>query len=118
MTPEDVRLWKLVTEGIIPLNFPVSAAAIRPSARPVLQNPAPTVLDLHGLTLQAAHAAVRRFVSQARHNGMRHVVVITGLSGGIRREFPHWVEQLPEVRRSETLNGGGAFRLHFARRRA
>ena len=68
------------------------------------------------MTLGHAHAQTRLLVSEAHTRGLKHVTIITGLSGPIRREFPFWVEQFPQVRRSEVLNGGGAFKLHLVKK--
>lgn len=59
-------------------------------------------LDLHGLTQDAAHSALRHFLVAARSRGARMVLVITGKgksgSGGeirdrgvLRRAVPHWL---------------------------
>ena len=60
-------------------------------------------LDLHGLTQDAAHAALRRFLHGARARGARLVLVITGKGkpggsafeqherGVLRRSVPHWL---------------------------
>lgn len=61
-------------------------------------------LDLHGLTQEAAHTVLRRFLVGARDRGARVVLVITGkgtAAGGaagyghdrgvLRRAVPHWL---------------------------
>lgn len=118
MRPEDQELWRQVTEGIIPIVFTPTAAVIRPTAPLVARHrPFRQTLDLHGLTLNEAHAQTKKVVYEARlFYGLKSITVITGLSGQIRREFPFWVEALPEVRRFEPLNGGGAFRVHLKKR--
>lgn len=64
-------------------------------------------LDLHGYTLAAAQAELRRFVVRAQQQGKRCVLVVTGKGdigagadgerwrGGIRREMPHWLDTDP-----------------------
>lgn len=117
MRPEDEELWKQVTEGLIPLVFTPTAAAIRPSARSFAHyRPFRRTLDLHGMTLNEAHAQTKRVVYEAKIYGLKYVTIITGLSGQIRREFPFWVEALPEARRVEALNGGGAFKVFLKKR--
>jgi hypothetical protein len=119
MTPEDRKLWKLVTDGISPLVF--TSTVSPPVARPRPLMPPrgrfrPT-LDLHGLTLAQAHNETRQFIYEAKvFYGLKYVRVITGLSGSIRREFPLWVAMLPQVRTIEPLNGGGAFKIVLTKR--
>jgi DNA-nicking Smr family endonuclease len=58
-------------------------------------------LDLHGMTQEAAHSALRHFLRSSRTDGARIVLVITGKgrSGGdgpwdrgvLRRAVPHWL---------------------------
>ena len=59
-------------------------------------------LDLHGMTQEAAHSALRHFLVNARARGARIVLVITGKGRGgmaaevhergvLRRSVPHWL---------------------------
>ncbi len=59
-------------------------------------------LDLHGMTQEAAHSALRHFLVTARLRGARIVLVITGKGRGgvaaevhergvLRRSVPHWL---------------------------
>ena len=59
-------------------------------------------LDLHGLTQDAAHSALRHFLVTARARGARLVLIITGKGRGgpgadlwdrgvLRRSVPHWL---------------------------
>lgn len=52
-------------------------------------------LDLHGLTLERAHAALSGFIRRAHASGARLVIVVTGKGpdgrGRIRSEAPHWL---------------------------
>jgi DNA-nicking Smr family endonuclease len=72
-----------------------------------------TTLDLHGMTLAEAHATTNAFLA---HCHERSVTIVTGISGAIHREFPHWLDKHP-IGRIEPMNGGGAFRVHLRRRR-
>jgi DNA-nicking Smr family endonuclease len=58
-------------------------------------------LDLHGLTLPAAHRALGAFLARAQARGTRSVLVITGRGklgeGAIRAELPRWLNA-PELR--------------------
>jgi DNA-nicking Smr family endonuclease len=48
-------------------------------------------LDLHGHTQDEAHGALLRFLRRASSGDMRLVLVITGKSGVLRRQVPHWL---------------------------
>ena len=55
-------------------------------------------LDLHGLTQEAAHVALWRFVTGAAEQGRRCVLVITGKGnpqgiGVLRRQVPRWLNE-------------------------
>ena len=65
-------------------------------------------LDLHGMTVDAAHSALRAFLIRSHGEGKRLVLVITGKGrsiehealgdpsrGILRRQVPHWLEQPP-----------------------
>ena len=93
-------------------------------------------LDLHGLTQDAAHAALRRFLFGARERGARLVLVITGKGkpggsafaqherGVLRRSVPHWLGD-PSLRdlvvgfeEAHLAHGGaGAIYVRLRRRR-
>jgi hypothetical protein len=70
------------------------------------------------MTLGEARSLVMSTLHAARAEGRRSFVVITGRSGAIRREFLFWVDENPSLRSVETLNGGGAFRLHLFRNKS
>lgn len=59
------------------------------------RDPIEAVLDLHGLTAQAAEGRVKSFVEQAFANDFRAIMIITGkgmgLTGVLRRETPNWL---------------------------
>ncbi len=93
-------------------------------------------LDLHGLTQEAAHSALRRFLVTARDRGARIVLVITGKGkpggsafemherGVLRRSVPHWLAD-PSLRdvvvgyeEAHLAHGGaGAVYVRLRRRR-
>jgi len=94
-------------------------------------------IDLHGMTLAAAHPALTRFVADAHARGLRLVLVITGKGkaredhgpmpsrmGALRHEVPHWlasgalrplVMQVTEAHR--THGGSGAYYVYLRRRK-
>jgi len=65
-------------------------------------------IDLHGMTVDVAHSALRAFLIRSHSEGRRLVLVITGKGqsdhplsvaepgrGVLRRQVPHWLEQPP-----------------------
>jgi DNA-nicking Smr family endonuclease len=62
---------------------PLKRGRLEPEAR----------LDLHGLTQDAAHRALIRFLQRGRANGARVVLVITGKSGVLNKQFKLWLAQ-------------------------
>jgi DNA-nicking Smr family endonuclease len=62
-------------------------------------------LDLHGMTIDRAHAALSRFIADSAHAGLRCVLVVTGKGrsedgrqrgdGVLRRETPRWLGVAP-----------------------
>jgi DNA-nicking Smr family endonuclease len=90
-------------------------------------------IDLHGLTQTEAHAALRRFLSRARDEGARTVLIVTGKGSGVRgaasergvlrRQVPMWLA-LPEFRalvigfEDAHISHGGQGALYVRLRRA
>ncbi len=87
-------------------------------------------LDLHGMTQDAAHAALDRAVTAAWRDGLRMLLVITGKGsakdggGVLRHNLPRWLAvgaNAPRVLRVETARpqhgGGGAFYVLLRRQR-
>ncbi len=87
-------------------------------------------IDLHGMTADAAQAALSGFLASAQASGKRCVLVITGKGslkpggGVIRRELPAWLNSAGT--RSRVLGfaqaqsgdgGGGAFYVLLKRKR-
>ncbi len=93
-------------------------------------------LDLHGLTVADAHAALAEFVFHAESKGLRLVLVITGKGGPktknvfptergiLRRQVPEWLKLPPlsplvlDVVPANRKHGGeGALYVYLRRRR-
>lgn len=98
--------------------------------------PVERVVDLHGLTQRAAHATLVRFLTEARADGLRCVLVITGKGadtridpfterssrGVIRTRFRDWVnkralkDMIARVAPAHPRDGGsGAFYVFLKR---
>ena len=93
---------------------------LRPEAR----------LDLHGMTQDAAHGELLRFIFAAHGQGRRLVLVITGkgpgpaMSGILRSRVPHWLSLPPlaplvmQVTQAHQSHGGaGAIYVYLRRKR-
>ncbi|MSU90683.1 DNA mismatch repair protein MutS [Rhodobacteraceae bacterium 2CG4] len=93
-------------------------------------------IDLHGMSAQRAHAALRMFLADAYAREMRLVLVITGKGrrdhpmdpparqGVLRNELPHWLAQPPlsalvlqTSPAHDRHGGGGAYYVYLRRRR-
>lgn len=119
----------------VPLIIPPAAPAPRPNGidRQTMKQLAKgertveAVIDLHGMTLQAAHSALRRFVELQSGIGKRCLLVITGKGGPdrpskLRQEVPLWLETwsppVLAVTTAQPKHGGaGALYVLLQRRR-
>lgn len=86
-------------------------------------------LDLHGLTQEAAHRALARFIAKAAADGARLALVITGKGRGgegvLRAAVPRWLAEpalrthvLATTPAPPNLGGGGALCVQLRRPRA
>jgi len=80
-------------------------------------------LDLHCMTQDEAHRALDRFLAESVAAERRHLLVITGKSGILKRVVPHWLDEA--AARSRVLafvearprdGGAGALYLRLRRR--
>ena len=85
-------------------------------------------IDLHGMTQDAARAALTRFIARSAEEGWRAVLVITGKGvsgdGVLRRRAPEWLAEPPirahiaGVSEAHRRHGGeGALYVALKRRR-
>ena len=102
----------------------MSQGKLRPEAR----------LDLHGMTLAAAHPELIGFILSCHANGCRLVLVITGKGrgdhgplptrpGALRHQVPHWLHTAPlgpvvqQVQAAHFSHGGdGAYYVYLRRK--
>ena len=100
-TPEEMALWLNVATGKhVPVVLP----------NPIKQQP-DTLIDLHNLSVMQAYEAVSVFLSKLTDYDVLEVVIITGKSGIIRKEFPLWMEK--KKLRFVELPNGGSFRVYI-----
>lgn len=94
-------------------------------------------IDLHGMTLAQAHAALNGFILRAQAQGLRLVLVITGKGrqveddgpiprrrGALKHDVPQWLRMAPltgavlELREAHARHGGsGAYYVYLRRMR-
>jgi DNA-nicking Smr family endonuclease len=84
-------------------------------------------IDLHGMTLDTAHAALKRFIVAQAHAQRRCLLVITGKGGPerpglLKREVPLWLAEwrppvLAVVPAAPRHGGAGALYVLLQRRR-
>ena len=94
-------------------------------------------IDLHGMTLAQAHAALNGFILRAQADGLRLVLVITGKGrqsdddgpiprrrGALKHDVPQWLRMAPlggcvlEMREAHARHGGsGAYYVYLRRMR-
>lgn len=94
-------------------------------------------IDLHGMTLAQAHAALNGFILRAQAQGLRLVLVITGKGrqveddgpiprrrGALKHDVPQWLRMAPlagavlELREAHLRHGGsGAYYVYLRRLR-
>lgn len=96
-------------------------------------------IDLHGMTVAEAHAALNGFMLSAHARGLRLVLVITGKgrrpgpdhlaplparAGALKNDVPHWLRMPPlnalvlELREAHRSHGGsGAYYVYLRKRR-
>ena len=114
LTNDDKRIWEQVTKSVYPMGTPAPGV---PRGEIVSYQPAS--IDLHGLTIQNAYETLLGLVERSVVKQHKHLIVITGLSGEIRREFPIWCQTdrfKKYVRRIEGLRPepkDGAFRVYL-----
>lgn len=94
-------------------------------------------IDLHGMTLEQAHAALNGFILRAQSQGLRLVLVITGKGktvaddgpiprrrGALKHDVPQWLRMAPlagavlELREAHLRHGGsGAYYVYLRKPR-
>lgn len=108
---DDRRVWRYVCRKVTPMG---QHERIR-TAPPLRRNHSEPLLDLHNLTVRDAHTAALRHLDQAASMGFDHVTIVTGKSGPISTEFPHWLHSRQDVRKTVCLNDGGAWQVWLKR---
>lgn len=63
-------------------------------------------LDLHGLKIQEAYEKTIKFIEESHKIKIFEIYIITGASGEIKKEFPHWVTSHKLIKFYELVNSG------------
>ncbi len=78
-----------------------------------------TKIDLHGYSVNEAHAVAKNFIMDHLSAGSDEIVVVTGRRGQITKEFRSWVELIPGVVSCSPILDSrgqhGAYRLKLRR---
>ena len=93
MTEDDKKLWKLFCDNLKD-DIVYSSFEIRYNSK---------ILDLHGYTIQTAFSITKDFIETTSY---KEVIIITGKSGQIKREFLRWLEHFKKVKSYYQLNDG------------
>ena len=135
LTDEDKKLWEAYTKMVTPLKDTKTNSRLKNFGKKLIKTfcfkrqekqDIPTVLDLHGFTLEEAYALFVRFLNYHFENGARKIIVITGKGkegkGLLKSEFPKWLEteQIKEkiqIANCMAKNDGGAFELTLKQRK-
>jgi DNA-nicking Smr family endonuclease len=54
-------------------------------------------LDLHGKSITDAYSATCEFIIQQQLAGSKEIIIVTGKSGAISREFTSWLANIPQI---------------------
>ena len=124
LTDEDKALWEAYSKTVTPLKRKSRLKSFSQKLMVKLhfsrKNDMPTVLDLHGFTLQDGYNLFLRFLTYHFEHRTKRIVIITGKgkdgTGLLKNEFPKWLEssiikEKVKASGSTLLNGGGAFEL-------
>lgn len=82
------------------------------------------ILDLHGMTVEAAKSSLSHFLAACKHHGIRHVLMIHGKGRGhsnpiLKNKLNHWLRQTDDVLAfsSAIAKDGGSGALYVLLRR-
>lgn len=111
LTQEEEDLWSRVMSGAETISCP-TATPETPRRKIVIRDHSfQKTIDLHGLYLNDAYKKTREYFDRAYENGEKTVTVITGRSGNILEEFPHWANSHSKVRRIELKPNKGSWKV-------
>jgi DNA-nicking Smr family endonuclease len=110
LSKKDQEVWNSYISNL----YAEPELAFRPRK---VRDEEPTILDLHGLTIQQAFHETNNFLSRHYSMGSRLVTIITGKDGKIQDEFPHWCANFSFVSELDPLEDSrgqaGAYLIHL-----
>lgn len=111
LTSDEEKLWNDVMSGASTISTPV-VVSNPVQAKPSIRNRyIGRSLDLHGLVLHRAYVDVQDFFDNSYTAGYKTVLVITGRSGKIFEEFPHWAHSHSKVKKIELQPNKGSWKV-------
>ncbi len=129
LSSDDLSLWEAIKKTLSPLtknkarepvSMPPKLRVRRAPERELLYT-----LDLHGLTVEEAYQALRRFIMIHIRQNTKIITIITGKGspqkeGLIHREIAGWLETpffTEKINQTRWLNGGGAIEIMLKRKK-
>jgi hypothetical protein len=110
LKPEDKELWQRYIKHFLSKKEPITP-------KYTYNDIDSRKLDLHGFTANSAWIRFKEFVEYHYANGAKSVVIITGRSGLIVKEFQEWCILIPIIRDCEPLGNSskpaGSYRVNF-----
>lgn len=106
LTDNDKKVWEKFTKNITILGKPLPSNSVKY----LIIEPPKIELDLHGKSLTDAYISCMSFVDNA---SSKYIMIITGLSGQIKKEFKYWFDNHKTVKRIEEINSGGAYKIYL-----
>lgn len=117
LTHDDLELWKRYINSPEPGR--ISAMSV--TRRQGLDN-LPRVLDLHGLTLQAAWKTTREFIDAHYRADSREITIICGKGGQIAKEIADWCQNTGMVRECSPImdkaGSYGSYKIKLVKRKS
>lgn len=116
LSPNDQQLWASVIKHVQPLDHKqishVPGNLLKSSV--IQHNTNHHTLDLHGMTLAAAHERIQDHLRENRQS-YKFVTIITGKSGALSDLAPRWIEQMPHVGKVDHADHKGSVKVWFKR---
>ena len=75
----------------------------------------PTILDLHGYSVNDAYFKTNNFIYENYIRNTKNITIITGKSGQIHKEFKVWISGNRYVKNINVCGNGGAYNLNIKR---